>query len=82
MKAGKFDRLSDVAYDLNYVDQSHFIKDTKALSGYTPKQLVTKVAAGVGLPCALIETPRESDISATAHRWVPHCTDRRRSSTM
>ena len=68
MKAGQFDRLSDVAYDLNYVDQSHFIKDTKALSGYTPKQLVTQVDAGVDLPCALIETPRESYVAATARR--------------
>ena len=68
MKAGQFDRLSDVAYDLNYVDQSHFIKDTKALSGYTPKQLVTMVDAGVDLPCALIETPRDSYVAATARR--------------
>jgi hypothetical protein len=44
------------------------IKDTRALSGYTPKQLVTMVDAGVDLPCALIETPRESDIAATARR--------------
>jgi AraC-like DNA-binding protein len=68
MRAGQFDRLSDVAYDLNYVDQSHFIKDTKALSGYTPGQLVTAVDAGVDLPCALIEIPRESDSAAAARR--------------
>ena len=61
MKAGQFDRLSDVAYDLNYVDQSHFIKDTKALSGYTPKQLAAMVDTGVDLPCALIETPRDAN---------------------
>jgi AraC-like DNA-binding protein len=34
IKANQFERLSDVAYDLNYVDQSHFIKDIKAVSGY------------------------------------------------
>ena len=54
MKAGPFDRLSDVAYE-------DFIKETKALSGYT-KQLVTKIDAGVGLPCALIEAPREATL--------------------
>jgi AraC-like DNA-binding protein len=59
MKANQFDRLSDVAYDFNYVDQSHFIKDTKAFSGYTPKQLVKTVDTGVDLPCALIVTPRD-----------------------
>ena len=72
MKANRFDRLSDVAYDLNYVDQSHFIKDIKAFSGYTPKSLVRTVDAGVDLPCALIVRPREgigtgsSDVLATS----------------
>jgi AraC-like DNA-binding protein len=54
IKGDQFDRLSDVAYDLNYVDQSHFIKDVKAFSGYTPKGLVQAVQAGVDLPCAVI----------------------------
>ena len=54
IKANQFERLSDVAYDLNYVDQSHFIKDIKAFSGYTPTRLVQTVHAGVDLPCALI----------------------------
>ena len=54
MKANRFQRLSDLAYDLNYVDQSHFIKDIEAFSGYTPKRLVQTVQAGIDLPCALI----------------------------
>jgi AraC-like DNA-binding protein len=54
MKANQFERLSDVAYDLNYVDQSHFIKDVKAFSGYTPTDLVQTVQTGIMLPCALI----------------------------
>jgi AraC-like DNA-binding protein len=54
IQANQFDRLSDVAYDLNYVDQSHFIKDVKAFSGYTPTGLVHTVQAGNNLPCALI----------------------------
>jgi AraC-like DNA-binding protein len=54
IRANQFERLSDVAYDLNYVDQSHFIKDMKAFSGYTPTRLVETVHAGVVLPCALI----------------------------
>jgi AraC-like DNA-binding protein len=54
MKANQFERLSDVAYDLNYVDQSHFVKDIKAFSGFTPSRLVQTVRAGVDLPCALI----------------------------
>jgi AraC-like DNA-binding protein len=39
MKTRQFDRLSDIAYDLNYADQSHFIKDIKDFSGHTPKSL-------------------------------------------
>jgi AraC-like DNA-binding protein len=52
--SNQFERLSDVAYDLNYVDQSHFIKDVKAFSGYTPTGLVQTVQGGVRLPCAVI----------------------------
>jgi AraC-like DNA-binding protein len=59
MKANQFERLSDVAYDFNYVDQSHFIKDVRAFSGYTPKRLVQTVHASIDLPCALIVAPRD-----------------------
>jgi AraC-like DNA-binding protein len=54
MKANRFERLSDVAYDLGYVDQSHFIKDVRAFSGYAPTGLAQTVRAGIDLPCALI----------------------------
>ena len=54
IKINRFERLSDVAYDLNYADQSHFIKDVKAFSAYTPTELVRTVKASIGLPCALI----------------------------
>jgi len=57
MKARRFDKLSDVAYDLNYVDQSHFIKDMKAFSGYRPTDLVQTVQDGISLPCGLIVAP-------------------------
>jgi AraC-like DNA-binding protein len=54
MKTNQFQRLSDMAYDLNYVDQSHFIKDIEAFSGYTPKRLVQTIQASIDLPCAVI----------------------------
>jgi AraC-like DNA-binding protein len=54
MKGNQFERLSDIAYDLDFVDQSHFIKDIKAFSGYTPKVLAQTVRSGVELPCAFI----------------------------
>jgi AraC-like DNA-binding protein len=37
MKAGQFARLTDIAYALNFYDQAHFIRDTRAFSGLTPK---------------------------------------------
>jgi AraC-like DNA-binding protein len=43
MKTGRFDTLTDVAYRLNFYDQSHFIRDIKAFSGLTPKHLSHKV---------------------------------------
>jgi AraC-like DNA-binding protein len=38
-KSDRFEKLSDIAYELNYADQSHFIKEIKAFSGYTPQSL-------------------------------------------
>lgn len=43
MNTGQYERLSDVAYALNYYDQSHFIRDIKALSWVTPKDITQKV---------------------------------------
>lgn len=41
--SGQYERLSDVAYALNYFDQSHFIRDIKAFSGIIPKSISQKV---------------------------------------
>ena len=43
IKTGKFERLTDIAYALNFYDQSHFIRDIKAFSGITPESLSQKV---------------------------------------
>jgi AraC-like DNA-binding protein len=39
MQARRFERLTDIAHDLGYTDQSHFIKDIKEFTGSTPKDL-------------------------------------------
>ncbi len=41
--------LIDVAYALNFSDQSHFIRDIKAFSGITPKSLSQKADAFYGV---------------------------------
>lgn len=43
MDTGEYERLSDVAYALNFYDQSHFIRDIKQFSGITPKNISQKV---------------------------------------
>ena len=43
MQSRQFRRLSDIAFSLNFADQSHFIKDIKEFSGITPKSLSQKV---------------------------------------
>lgn len=43
MQAKQFRRLSEIAFFLNFADQSHFIKDIKEFSGITPKRLAQKV---------------------------------------
>ncbi|MDF2648723.1 MAG: AraC family transcriptional regulator [Paenibacillus sp.] len=43
MHSGRYERLADVAYALNYYDQSHFIRDMKAFSWVSPKHIALKV---------------------------------------
>jgi AraC-like DNA-binding protein len=44
MHSGAYERLSDVAYSLNYYDQSHFIRDMKLFSWVSPKHIAMKVS--------------------------------------
>lgn len=43
MDTGKFEKLSEIAYALNFYDQSHFIRDFKQFSGITPRGIYQKV---------------------------------------
>jgi len=43
IKTGQFNRLTDIAFALNYYDQSHFIRNIKEFSGMTPKILSQKL---------------------------------------
>lgn len=52
------DRLSSVAYDLNYADQSHFIRDFKEFSGFTPKEFLNRNAGDAPSTAAGITTLR------------------------
>jgi AraC-like DNA-binding protein len=71
MKARQFERLSDVAYDLNYVDQSHLIKDIKAFSGHTPTNL-SRSLPGVRRPDELFSAhDRRFAAVASAARMSP-----------
>ena len=40
---GNYEKFSDVAYDLDYADQSHFIREFKHFSGFTPTKYERKV---------------------------------------
>lgn len=40
MLNGAYNKLSDLAYDQNYFDQMHFIKDFKRFSGNTPREFM------------------------------------------
>jgi AraC-like DNA-binding protein len=44
MHSGLYERLSEVAYALNYYDQSHFIRDMKSFSWVSPKHIAMKVS--------------------------------------
>jgi AraC-like DNA-binding protein len=61
MRTARFSRLSDLAYHLSYSDQSHFIKDIKEFSGFTPRRLCEIVRTCIDLPCGLIPARPYSD---------------------
>lgn len=42
IKSGRYNSLTDVAYALNFHDQSHFIREIKAFTGITPKILMQR----------------------------------------
>jgi AraC-like DNA-binding protein len=44
INTGQYDRLSDIAYALNFYDQSHFIRDIKAFSWLSPTSITKKVS--------------------------------------
>jgi AraC-like DNA-binding protein len=54
MRAQRFDRMSELACELDYTDQSHFTKEMKEFSGYTPGRLFRTIHASFDLPCALL----------------------------
>jgi AraC-like DNA-binding protein len=43
MKSGQYNTLTEVAYALNFHDQSHFIRDIKTFTGITPTGLSQKI---------------------------------------
>jgi AraC-like DNA-binding protein len=54
LREGRAEKMADLASELGYADQSHFIKEVKAFSGYTPTALSETIRAAVDLPCAVI----------------------------
>ncbi|WP_293305876.1 helix-turn-helix domain-containing protein [Pedobacter sp. UBA5917] len=42
IKENRFENFSNIAYFLNFTDQSHFIKDFKEFSGFTPKAFLSQ----------------------------------------
>lgn len=42
LRTGQYSKLSDIGFLLNYADQSHFGREFKLFSGYTPKEFLLK----------------------------------------
>ncbi|MCF0060539.1 helix-turn-helix domain-containing protein [Dyadobacter chenwenxiniae] len=55
IKRAQFHNLSDIAYDLNYADHSHFIKEFKSFSGFTPNTFLSMQKLGEESASFLIE---------------------------
>ncbi|MDE1190938.1 MAG: helix-turn-helix domain-containing protein [Arachidicoccus sp.] len=44
LKNKRYQKLSDIGYRLNYADQSHFNREFKTFSGYTPKDFLNDIS--------------------------------------
>lgn len=44
IRTGRYERLSDIAYALNFYDQPHFIREIKTFSWVTPTSIAQKVS--------------------------------------
>ncbi len=44
IRTGQYERLSDIAYALNFYDQPHFIREIKTFSWVTPTSIAQKVS--------------------------------------
>lgn len=42
LRTRQYKNLSDIGFSLNYADQSHFGREFKLFSGYTPKEFLSK----------------------------------------
>jgi AraC-like DNA-binding protein len=60
IRSGEFSKYSDIAYALNYTDQSHFIKEVKHFSGMSPKKLYnlkSESFGGLSAPLLTVSNP-------------------------
>jgi AraC-like DNA-binding protein len=70
LRERRLEKMSDLASELGYADQSHFIKEVKAFSGYTPTALSETIRASIDLPCAVISAispPATSALDSALH---------------
>lgn len=56
IRSGSYGKLSDVAYSLNYADQSHFNKDFSAFAGQTPSRFIKSGAILLGKENLFLDT--------------------------
>ena len=61
MKTRQYARLTDIAYVLNFHDQSHFIREIKSFSGLTPKSISAKSGEFPGPERALLHIINKDD---------------------
>lgn len=54
LKSGRFEKLSDVAYDNGYADQSHFIRSFKKFTGVSPLQFYKNLTGYVDADSRII----------------------------
>jgi AraC-like DNA-binding protein len=79
LRERRHERMADLASELGYADQSHFIKEVKTFSGYTPTALSETIRASIDLPYGVmsaVSAPESSAIDerrsvAPADRWTP-----------
>jgi AraC-like DNA-binding protein len=72
LRSDRFGKLQDVAFGLNYADHSHFTREFKQFSGYTPKAFLAEQKQAEESASFLVGDYAFDEMTASPHKTYRH----------